>query len=285
MKKKQLFYCKFISNYGYFFEDALILKEYESSFQKIIIYKTDRFGKIMNIDGFNNHSEEDSYIYDEIITHIPLCAHPKPNNILVIGGGSCTTNREILKHKNVKKIVMVDIDESVIKLHKEYFGTGVYEDPRLEIKINDAAEFVKKCSDKFDIIINDCTDPPGQDYNNPASNTLFSIDFYQNCFNCLEKDGIYVMQSDGACNEYRHFMKEHKNNLNKIFPIAKNYTALIPSLYPGPSAFTIASKKYDPSIPTRSINFKTKYYSHDIHKSAFVLPPDLKHYISDTKNE
>lgn len=266
-------------NYGYFFSDTKILEEYQSPYQKIIILETERFGKILNIDGLNNHSEEDGYVYDEMITHVPLCAHPGPESVLVIGGGDCCTNREIVRHASVKKIVMVELDEAVIHLHKKHIGIGLYEDPKLTIHIGDGAEFVYNTDEKFDVIIMDSTDGPCEEIAAPASTPLYTEKFFEACFHRLHDDGIFVTQSDGHGAEYRSVGRNNFRMLGKFFPETYNYLACIPCLYPGFMVFTIASKTYNPRIPARTPDFETDYYSPDIHQAAFVLPPSMKRYL------
>ncbi len=40
-----------------------------------------------------------------------MASHPNPRNVLVIGGGDGGVIREVLKHKSVEKVTLVDIDE------------------------------------------------------------------------------------------------------------------------------------------------------------------------------
>lgn len=46
-----------------------------------------------------------------MIAHLPLASHPNPKNVLVVGGGDGGVIREVLKHKSVEKVTLVDIDE------------------------------------------------------------------------------------------------------------------------------------------------------------------------------
>lgn len=277
---KALFYQKFAHNYGYFFSDSKILAQFQSPYQKIVIVKTKRFGKILNIDGFNNSSEEDGHIYDEMITHVPMLAHPKAENVLLIGGGDCCTNRELVKHSSLKHIDMVELDKAVIEMHKKHIGSGLYQHPKLSLHIGDGAKFVRKTDKTFDIVIVDTTDCPNDDYVNPCSASLFSQNFFKDCFRVLSAQGILVIQSDGGGIEYRGTCKKTLLKLQNIFPKAYLYLACIPSLYPGFMTFCIASKKYDPRFPLREPDFESKYYSPEIHKAAFALPPEIKDFLT-----
>ena len=73
------------------------LHEEQTAFQKIEIYSTKHFGKLMAIDGFVMLTERDNFIYHEMLTHPALFCHPNPTNVLIVGGGDCGTLREVDK--------------------------------------------------------------------------------------------------------------------------------------------------------------------------------------------
>ena len=66
---------------------------------------------------------------------VPILAHGSAKNVLIIGGGDCGIAEEVLKHKALKSVVQVEIDESVIEFSKEHFPeftTPVFKDKRFE---------------------------------------------------------------------------------------------------------------------------------------------------------
>lgn len=97
------------------------LHEEQSEFQKLEIYDTETFGKLMVIDGCTMVSTRDNFFYHEMISHPALFLHPNPKRVWIIGGGDCGTLREVLKHTNVKEAVQIDIDERVTRLAEIYF--------------------------------------------------------------------------------------------------------------------------------------------------------------------
>ncbi|MBQ7980683.1 MAG: spermidine synthase, partial [Oscillospiraceae bacterium] len=58
-----------------------------SEFQRIDIFDTSEFGKVLTLDGNVMLTERDEFIYDEMITHVPMAVHPDIRDILVIGAG------------------------------------------------------------------------------------------------------------------------------------------------------------------------------------------------------
>ena len=100
--------------------------------------------------------------------------HPCPKSVLVIGGGDGGTVREVLKHKTVEKVVLCEIDDMVIEVSKKYLPTIAckLDDPKVEIRVEDAIEYIKDKKNQFDIILIDSTDPMGPGVG------LFTEEFY-----------------------------------------------------------------------------------------------------------
>lgn len=104
-------------------------------------------------------TENDEFVYQEMITHLPMMAHPNPKNVLIVGGGDGGVLREVCRHPCVDKITLVEIDEMVIEVAKEFFGESTatsFDDSRLTLIHEDAAEFLKRhnesnCGDKYDV--------------------------------------------------------------------------------------------------------------------------------------
>ena len=83
----------------------------------------------------------DEHIYHESLVHPALLMHPNPKNVYIGGGGEMGTAREILRHKSVEKVVMVDIDEVVCDIaltHLKQWSAGVKEDPRFSLFCEDS---------------------------------------------------------------------------------------------------------------------------------------------------
>ena len=95
----------------------MIVPETDTGFQKLMILETDRFGRVLVLDGIVQLTEEDEGIYHEWIAHWPIFALNRPaKHVLIIGGGDCGVAREVLRHKSVEKVTMVEIDRMVCDL-------------------------------------------------------------------------------------------------------------------------------------------------------------------------
>ena len=147
------------------------------------------------LDDVVNVTERDEFIYHEMIVHVPMMIHSNPRRVLIIGGGDGGAAREVLRHPNLEKFVMVDIDEDVVKGCAKYMpslNNGAFEDSRLELIIGDGIEYVKNAADaSFDVIIVDSTDPiPGS-----VGEILFTEDFYTHVLRVLAPNGVVSTQA------------------------------------------------------------------------------------------
>lgn len=253
-----------------------ILYNEKSKYQKICIAETEDHGKILLLDDAIMLTERMEFIYHETIAHIPLFSHPKPEDILIIGGGDGGTLREVLKHKTVKKVDIVEIDDKVIESSKKYLKklSESFFDPKSNVIICDGIKYVQQTDKKYDIIIIDSSDPIG-----PAK-TLFTERFYKSCFNILKNDGLLITQAESPFYLNQDFKKTFKR-LKKIFPITRVILSCVPDYPFALWGFIITSKKYDPLsdfIPEKyqKSKIRTKYYNDSIHISSFALPNFVK---------
>jgi spermidine synthase len=251
----------------------------ETKYQSARIVRSSSFGKCLVLDGKIQSSEVDEYIYHEALVQPAMMAHPRPETVFIAGGGEGATLREVLYHHTVKRAVMVDIDEQVIALCRQYLpdhSRGAFEDNRLELYHTDARRYLAESGDRFDVIIIDLPDPIEE---GPAY-LLYTREFYRIVNDRLAEDGIMAVQAGSAAlNELLNLTAVY-NTLQSIFPIAVPYATYMPS-FGGPWGFCIASRKYDPSrlspadvderIAERSLA-DLKFYDGLTHQGMFSLP-------------
>lgn len=256
------------------FEIKKILHQEKSDFWDLIIFENPIFGKILGIDGTIQLTEKDEFIYHEMMAHVPLLSHTGPSSVLIVGGGDGGLLREVLKHSTVKKVVLVEIDPHVMNLVKQFMPqvpNGAFEDPRTEVVIQDAAQYVKESTDRFDVILCDTTDPIG-----PAE-VLFTSEFYKNCKTLLSQDGILVIQSGVPFVQKEELHMTFKNR-KPHFKEVTYYVAPVPTYIGGFATFGWSSDKhYRVSLATLKERMKgmkgaLKYYNPKIHKASFILP-------------
>lgn len=256
------------------------LHEEQTPYQKIEIFDTEGFGKLMVIDGCTMLSTRDNFIYHEMMSHVALFTHTDPKRVLIIGGGDCGTLQEVLKHDCVESVQQIDIDEQVTRLSEIYFPElcTSNDDPRAELMFIDGIEWIKNAAENsYDVIIIDSTDPVG-----PAEG-LFSKSFYEACFNVLAEEGILVQQSESPLLHMDILRDMHEAMSGAGYTDTR--TAFFPQcIYPsGWWSATMACKNgnLDGFRETESANkkFATRYYNSGIHHGALAMPEFFKQEI------
>jgi spermidine synthase len=261
------------SGYGISLKIQQRIYEEQTPFQKIDIYQTETFGRLMTLDGLFMLTSRDNFIYHEMMSHPALYCHQNPKDVAIVGGGDCGTLKEVLKHDTVKQVTQIELDERVTRVSEQYFPElcESNSDPRATLLFEDAISWMQRAlPDSLDVIILDTTDPVGQ------AKRLFEEPFYRDCFNALRKGGIVVAQSESpllmldVLTDLRSEMKKADfTELQTIqFPLAT---------YPsGWWTATLARKgqKFGDfrEQMSRHKPFETKYYNADIHKACSALP-------------
>lgn len=254
-----------------------ILFSGKSDFQRIEVFDTEVFGRVLVLYGSIMISERDEFIYHEMITHVPLNVHPMPERVLIVGGGDGGTVREVLKHKEVRKVTVVEIDRMVVEVCKKFFPeiSAGFDDPKVEVIYNDGARFMAETRELFDVIIVDSSDPVG-----PAE-VLFQKQFYENAYRRLKDDGIMVAQTESPFYDREAISKIYRS-FKQVFPIVRMYIASIPTYPSGLWSFGFCSKRFHPIEHFKESRVEIgglRYYNPEIHKASFSLPNFVKELV------
>jgi len=244
------------------------LFEGRSPYQHIVIAHNEAVGRMLILDGIVQITEADAAVYQEMMTHVPLMGLEQPaRRVLIVGGGDGAMAREALRHASVELVTMVELDQAVVGACKEWLPsvTADYADPRLELVIEDAAEYVKRAPDhSFDAVLCDSPDPIG-----PAE-VLFGPPFYSDIKRILTPHGAAVFQSGVP------FLQDEETTgvvqrLRAVFPQVAIYQAAVPTYYGGSMALVLASGSTRPFDRPRE-DFRGRFYNAEIHSAAFALP-------------
>lgn len=252
-----------------------VLYEGRSEFQDLKVVESKAFGRILVLDGYVQTTEVDEFIYHETLVHVPMCVHPDPKHVLIIGGGDGGTLRHVLKHP-IENAVMVELDPEVTRVSREFLpaiSAGAFEDPRTTLHFADGAAYVKAPEHKFDVILVDSTDPIG-----PAE-ILISEGFYGDCRNALADGGIIAVQSGTPVYQGNEYYKLNKN-LAAVFGETHNYWSAVPT-YPGTLwSFSCGVKGIDVQTRTQAdistrvatLGDDLKFFNQNYFRGAFLVP-------------
>lgn len=253
-----------------------VLFEVETGHQHLVIFNNAQWGTVMALDGVIQTTEKDEFIYHEMMTHVPMLAHGSAKKVLIIGGGDGGILREVLKHQGVESVTQVEIDQQVIDMCVQYLpnhSAGAYDNPKANIVIADGVDFVNECTEKFDVIISDSTDPMG------PGEVLFTSRFYQGIKNCLSDGGVFVAQNGVSFMQTDEVTTTFKR-LSPLFKEASFYSGAVPTYVGGIMTFAWGTDNVElknvslETITARyeAANISTRFYTPAVHKASFALP-------------
>jgi spermidine synthase len=262
------------------------LARVRSEFQDIAIFESSSHGRVMVLDGVIQITEADEFVYQEMLTHVPLLAHGEAANVLIIGAGDGGVLHRVLQHPTVRCAVMVEIDGEVIRLSKQLLpkiAGGAWTDARAQVIVGDGIDYVKRAPDaSFDVIIVDSTDPIG------VGEVLFTDDFYHNCARILTARGLVVNQC-GVPFMQADELRESSLRRRKFFPHVTAYVAAVPTYVGG--FMTLGWSAKDAALAATELETiraraersgilgTTNYWTPEIHTGAFNLPPYIARHL------
>jgi spermidine synthase len=256
------------------------LARVQSEFQDIMVFESHVHGRVMLLDGVVQITEGDEFVYQEMLTHVPLLAHGACARVLIIGAGDGGVLRRVLQHRNVTRAVMVEIDGEVIRLAKEFLpdiAGDAWSDPRADVIVGDGIDYVRRAeAASFDAIIVDSTDPIG------VGEVLFTDEFYENAARILGPGGLVVNQC-GVPFMQADELRDTSARRARHFPHVGAYVAAVPTYVGGFMTLGFAAKQGGlETVPASVIAERaaaagiaglTEYWTPDIHVGSFHLPP------------
>ena len=196
----------------------------QSDYQRIDIFETPEFGRVLTLDGNVMLTERDEFIYDEMIVHVPMAVHKEAKDILVIGAGDGGVVRELTRYDRVERIDLVEMDPQVVEACRAYLPGNAcrMDDRRVHIYFENALKYIRRCEEEYDLIIVDSSDPFG------PSEGLFTREFYGSCFNALKADGIMVNQQGSPFyTEDASAMQRSHKRIASTFPPLRRATGCL----------------------------------------------------------
>lgn len=263
------------------------LARVKSDFQDIMVFESHSHGRVMLLDGVVQITEGDEFVYQEMLTHVPLLAHGAARRVLIIGAGDGGVLKRVLQHRNVERAVMVEIDGEVIRLSKEFLPNiagDAWNDPRADVIVGDGIDYVRQAeAGSFDVVIVDSTDPIG------VGEVLFTDEFYHNAARLLSAEGLIVNQC-GVPFMQADELRETSLRRGKFFTDISAYVAAVPTYVGGFMTLGWAAKaKGLRDVPVAEIRKRaeaagilgvTRYWTPEIHAGSFNLPPYIAENLS-----
>ncbi len=262
--------------WGFFIRSARQYEKFRSPYQAVEVHDSEPFGKLFRLDGHFMTSERDEFFYHENLVHLAAVTHPQPTRALIVGGGDGGSAEELLKYASMQAVTLVEIDLAVVDVARKYLASvhrGAFDDPRLELRIEDGLAFVRNTQESFDLIVLDLTDPGG------PSTPLYTPEFYGSCAARLNPTGALTLHL-GSPIAHQDRIRGLLAALRAAFPIVTPYLTSVP-LYGGLWMMAMCSTTLDPRrlnavevdrrLGRRGVR-DLQYYNGDMHRAALALP-------------
>lgn len=256
-----------------------VLYHAKTEHQDLILFENARWGRVLALDGVVQTTTGDEFAYHEMLVHPALIAHGRVRSVCIVGGGDGGTAREVVKHAGVERIVQAELDPGVIEFCKKFLpglSDGAFDDPRIELAYGDAAAFMAKEGERFDVILVDSTDPIG-----PGA-ALFTESFYRDCRRRLNEGGILVTQAGNpamAPGELFDVMARKRAagfaDVDFLLTVVPTYVGGFMALGWATDDATRRKVRID-TLRSRPMPEGLRYYTPEAHAAAFAHPAWLQ---------
>jgi len=243
--------------------------------QDLILFESPQWGRVLALDGIVQTTTADEFAYHEMLVHPAIIAHGRVRTACIVGGGDGGTARELVKHSTIERIVQAELDPGVIDFCLKYLPSlsdGAFDDPRLELSYGDAAAFMAKDGECFDVILVDSTDPIG-----PGA-ALFTETFYRDCRRRLNDGGILVTQAGNpalAPGELAEVMARKRAagfaDVDFLLTVVPTYVGGFMALGWASDDATRRRVRVD-TLRSRPQPDRLRYYTSEVHVAAFAHP-------------
>ncbi len=245
-----------------------VLADEQTAYQRIQVMETEFFGNALILDGVIQLTERDNQGYHEMIVHVPMLAFGEAKRVLIVGGGDGGSLQQVLRYPSVEEAVVCELDRRVVELSRRYFPSfgDPWADPRTQLIVQDAFQFLKENPGKFDVIISDTTDPIGM------AERLFSDEFYKLMVGALTPGGAAATQCeqpffDGA------LIKQVYASARALTKNPAYYYAHVPT-YPGGGIgfMYVSDTPWQNGLKSMYPPGRNNYMNPAVHQAAFALP-------------
>ena len=256
-----------------------VLHSGQTAYQHVDVLESRVFGRSLVLDGKTQSTERDEHLYHEALVHPAMLMHSNPRTVFIGGGGEGGTLREVLAHRSVERVVMLDLDQEVVELCRRFLPQhhqGSFDDPRVELIFQDARQYLEESRESFDVLIMDLVDP----LEGGTAYRLYTEEFYRIVKSRMGAGGIMVTQSGpaGLLSFDECFTTIYKT-------LASIFASTVPSQVHVPAFATLwgiilASESKLPTLTDEQvdglvaerINKELRFYDGESHRNMFAMP-------------
>lgn len=246
-----------------------------TAYQRIVVTQASR-GFQLWLNGNLQLDSADEYRYHEALAHPAFAALSRPaRRVLVLGGGDGLALREILRHRSVEHVTLVDLDPGMTELSRAFpplaeLNTHSFSDPRVQVANADAFVWLAEQAPRltpFDVVVVDFPDP-----NHFALGKLYTKRFYSLLQGAMADDAVAVVQATSPLLVPKSFWTI-VTTMEAAGLHVHPYHALVPSF--GEWGYCLAQKRVF-AVPERLAPVAgLRFLNDDTLRAMFVMPRDM----------
>jgi spermidine synthase len=251
------------------FQDKVIYSK-STHYQRMVLTRNSRELKLF-LNGNLQFSSLDEYRYHEALVHPGLHALKGSKKVLVLGGGDGLAVREVLRYPDVTSVTLVDLDPAMTQLFRRnemllQLNKRSLLSPKVTVVNDDAFNWVRRDTTRFDFIIIDFPDP-----SNYSLGKLYSSKFYEELRHVLSDSGIIVVQATSPLIARKSFWCVGHTMQAAGF-VTVPYHIYVPSF--GEWGYIMAMRNYS-WHPGADLPEGLRFIDRNVLKSMLLFPPDM----------
>lgn len=208
-----------------------VFVERQTPYQHVMVAETFAYGRALFLDRLIQSAEADEVLYHEPLIHPGLVVHGHARRVLVAGAGEGASLRELVRHRDIEKVLAIDLDPEVVGISREYLPSwhqGAFDDPRVELRFEDIQTTLAASPPAaWDVVVLDITDPVEEG----PSIDLFTTKFFRSVERVLADDGIVIMQAGEIDPSDTRIISTTLSTLRAVFPWVRLLNTFVPSFH------------------------------------------------------
>jgi len=130
------------------------------------------------------------YAKQIILAHLPMTLDRDIRKVLAVGVASGSTVAEIARYPWVAHVDALEINSAVVRAGLRFPDFQVFEDPRVDLVVEDALHFLLATDQRYDLIVNDAK----EHLRFSGNSKVLSAEFYRYALDRLTECGLFVQE-------------------------------------------------------------------------------------------
>lgn len=175
---------------------------------------------------------------------VPHAVHPGAERVLVVGaGGGLDAEAALLA--GAERVDAVEIDQTLVDLSRRFNASGVYDDPRVTVHVDDARAFLRRTDERYDAVVFGYLDSQALSTTMASirlDGFVYTIESLASAWNLVDEPGILSLS---------FYVSGRPWLVEKLVQMAREATGTEPAVYTDRKQVIVVVPKGEHSPPSR----------------------------------